>query len=58
MHRILIALSAFTFVQAPPPAQHFPSDAVLLDLFRAQVGPGPAANRMPHVRRVGIAICG
>jgi serine-type D-Ala-D-Ala carboxypeptidase/endopeptidase len=38
MHRILIALFAFTFVQAPPPAQHFPSDAVVLDLLRAEVG--------------------
>jgi len=38
MHRILIALFAFTFVQVPAPAQHFPSDAVLLDLLRAQVG--------------------
>jgi len=38
MHRILIALSVFALVQAPAPAQHFPSDAVLLDLLRAQVG--------------------
>jgi D-alanyl-D-alanine-carboxypeptidase/D-alanyl-D-alanine-endopeptidase len=37
MHRILIALLAVSFVPAPLPAQHFPSDAVLLDLLRAQV---------------------
>jgi len=43
MHRILISLFVFACVQAPSPAQHFPPDAVLLGLLRAQVGQ-PAAG--------------